>query len=88
MVKILLIVLILTSLVGGGVVGLTMMGNEFDMLGDHHHSMHDEDHMYGDCNEYMDEECEYEHYEDCDEFSEECEEHLDEYCEHHYDDRY
>lgn len=86
MVKFLLIGLILTTIVGSGVVGLTMMDNDFGMMGDHHH-MHDGGHMYDDCNEYMNEECEYEHYEDCNEFSEECEEHLDEYCEHHSDDR-
>ncbi len=87
MVKILLIGLILTSLIGGGVVGISMMGDDYGMMQDGYmhdnHHRHGEGHMNEECEEYMDEHCEYENYEDCEAYSEECEEHFEEDCDHH-----
>jgi hypothetical protein len=79
MFKILAIGLILSTFIGGGIVGMTMMDDDYGHMRGHHQYMH------GDCEEYMDEDCEFESYEDCEAYDEECEEHHNEECDHHYD---
>jgi hypothetical protein len=90
-----LIFILLASLIGFGILGLSVMGNNTDMMNGwdwddgHHDMMHDDNHHdegYGyheKCEESMDENCEYENYENCEKYSEECEEHGEDYCEHH-----
>ena len=92
----LLIMILVGSLIGIGLLGLTVIGDN-NMMGDwgwntdHHEMMHGNHHHedyehHEECEEDMDEECGYEDYEKCKVYSEECEEHEEEYWEHHAED--
>jgi hypothetical protein len=86
--------LLFGSLIGGSIFGFAAMGDSsmmggFEWSSGHHGMTHgDNHHMDGyehheECEEYMDDHCEYENYEECEAYSDECEEHEEEYCEHH-----
>ena len=71
-----LITILLGSLIGVGILGFTAMGNNTDMMygwdwDDGHHGMMYGEHHHEECEDSMDEYCEYENYEDCEAYSEE-----------------
>lgn len=92
--KILLIGLLITSLIGAGVVGTMAMGDNIGMMrmgGGMRNSrgggcpmMNGEgrNYMHDECREHMEEHCGNMSWEECEEMHEECEEHMHEYCEH------
>jgi hypothetical protein len=79
--QILLVGMLLTSVVGAGAVGTTMMmsGVDWDMMGGGGCPMRGGYEMHEECEEHMEEHCGDMSHEECDEMHEECEEYMDEY---------
>ena len=80
--QILLIGLLLSSVVGAGAIGSTMMSEaDWGMMRGGGCAMMDED-IHEECEEHMEEHCGDMSYEECEEMHEECEEHMDEHDDH------